>query len=395
MDDKNEQLLSKLEDLVVRSKKFRQLERELAYFCPFEAVGMTDQEIRHAHFLSYILDPNRPHGFDDAFLRGFLHVAADASIVSENAFRPIDIHLMDLTGVRIERERDRIDLLIEIAPGSRRGGYTLVFELKINASEGQDQLQRYEDKMSKRFPQGKLLFFYLTLNGDDPSEQNRSIWTPISLGTVIDRFAEIHQRPIGDEDARRMVQAYTDMMRRRHVGEKNAELLQIASHLWEEHKEALEFLASNQPDAVSNALEDLFANRIEVCKDIADATGWDFAIEEISSERMLLFYPKELDQKNIDKEKPERRLFSLIVDRNYGDRYKLRFRWLIRPGNDELRRRIYDEINGKKPRYTKDWTQIFVDRMDIEDNQDWSDIAARLKLFVMNHQKSLLGLFQS
>lgn len=80
MIDTEKDVVALLEDLVIRSEGFRRLEAELSYFCTFEAMGMTDQEIRHAHFLSYILDPNRPHGFEDAYLRAFLNVAAEKGL---------------------------------------------------------------------------------------------------------------------------------------------------------------------------------------------------------------------------------------------------------------------------------------------------------------------------
>jgi hypothetical protein len=68
----------RLADLVMRDPGFADLERELNIFCPFEAVGVVRQEIRHAHFLAYYLDPNRPHGFGDACLRAFLTRALEA-----------------------------------------------------------------------------------------------------------------------------------------------------------------------------------------------------------------------------------------------------------------------------------------------------------------------------
>lgn len=387
-----EEMISKLEDLVVRSKGFQQLERELAFFCPFEAVGMTDQEVRHAHFLAYILDPNRPHGFDDAYLRGFLHVAAESAAEGEKVIRPIDIHLMDLSDVRIERERDRIDLLIKISPSRHEKEYVLVFELKINASEGKDQLQRYEKKIKKRYGRSNVLFFFLTLNGDDPSDANRNIWTPISLESVIDNFEEINQRPIGDEGARKMVGAYNAMMRRRHVGDKNDRLLKLSGELWAEHKEALEFLASTQPDNVSNMLEEIFHNLDAVCRKLSVGTGWSFESEGTSSKREIILAPKEFDHINIDPQNTHRRLFSLVVDRNYGDRDRLRFRWLLRPGDGDLRQEIYRRIDAKKRKYTPDWTQIFVSRMDIDGGQDWAEISKSLMIFVQQHQDSMSNL---
>lgn len=58
-EDAVEQALTKL---FVGNADLVELESSFDQFCPFEAVGMADQEIRHSHFLSYITDPRRPHG---------------------------------------------------------------------------------------------------------------------------------------------------------------------------------------------------------------------------------------------------------------------------------------------------------------------------------------------
>ena len=50
---------------------FKKLENMVDVFCPFEAIGMVRQEIRHSNFLAYILDPNRPHEFGSSFLEDF------------------------------------------------------------------------------------------------------------------------------------------------------------------------------------------------------------------------------------------------------------------------------------------------------------------------------------
>ncbi len=67
------------------AKEFHELERRLNQFCPFEAIGMVQQEIRHGRFLQFLLDPNERHPFGEAFLKTLLQSALGSG--------PIDFRL--------------------------------------------------------------------------------------------------------------------------------------------------------------------------------------------------------------------------------------------------------------------------------------------------------------
>jgi uncharacterized protein YaaR (DUF327 family) len=382
-------IVVKLEDLIVNSEGFQELERELKYFCPFEAMGMTEQEIRHAHFLSYILDPNRPHGFGDVLLRAFLKIAVQNNFNDNIPLRPIDIHLMDLHEARIDREKDRIDLQIEIpeirSQGKRRT--ILIFELKINAKEGEDQLRRYEEKVRRQNPESEVLFFFLTVAGEDPSEGNLESWTPVALGAVIDEFNKVIQRSGGDEGARRALQAYIAMMRRKHVTDQNDRLQQLVKELWAEHKEALQFLSDSQPDDVSELLVELDGSVKDLCDCLKSEMSWDFKPDPDSSSRAVILYPSVFGLLN-KRSDDDRRILVLVIDRNYGDRDKLRFRWLLRPApSQDVRKVIYEKIDGKKRAYKPEWTQIDVERVDLKNIKDLPDLQKRVAQFVKKNKE--------
>lgn len=381
-----------LEKLIVASSEFQELEQNLKYFCPFEAVGMTDQEIRHAHFLSYILDPNRPHGFEDSYLRGFLKIATKKALDQNSPIRPIDIHLMDLNEVRIHREKDRIDLKIEIPPVVTIGqkGIVLVFELKINAKEGKDQLRKYENKIREQHRDSHSLFFFLTKKGEDPSEGSRDSWTPLAISDVLDEFKKIVTRSIGDEAARKAVEAYIAMMRRKHVTDQNDRLQQLARKLWSEHKEALEFLSASQPDDVSDLLAKLDEDKKALCGLLKEKTSWVFEAEPEPGARSVILYPVALDPLNLNDGK---RIFVLVIDRNYGDRDKIRFRWMLRPGSVEARSAIYDKIGGKKRALTSEWTQIDVARFELKSSTGLPELKAKVVDFVRRDQDRFANLF--
>ena len=76
--------VQKLKDLVdgSGSEHLATVSRNMKVFCPFEAVGMARQEIRHSNFLAYILDPNRPHEFGTLLLEAFIAIFTD-EVISE------------------------------------------------------------------------------------------------------------------------------------------------------------------------------------------------------------------------------------------------------------------------------------------------------------------------
>jgi hypothetical protein len=89
-------LLDKLSRLVVDSDEFTLIDARTHQFCPFEAIGMVRQEIRHSNFLAYLLDPARPHGIGDVALRALLITLAEG-----NSAQRLDFHFRDLSSLRL------------------------------------------------------------------------------------------------------------------------------------------------------------------------------------------------------------------------------------------------------------------------------------------------------
>lgn len=237
-------LRSRLENLFVGTGKrdFEALERRLDVFCPFEAVGMVRQEIRHAHFLSYILDPKRPHGLGTDVLRNFL-----MTIASVSELDVFDIHLRNLEAVTIRREWQRVDLLIDIPAEGKSRGWVVVVELKIDAEESENQLEAYEKVVEQQFKDKKPIFVYLTKRRDDAT---RDRWSTLGLEDVIEGFNQLSfhsENEVGD--GARLLRAYLDMLRRHHLEDR--ELDELAARLWKEHKEALEFLLTKKTDPIT------------------------------------------------------------------------------------------------------------------------------------------------
>jgi len=281
-----------LERLFLDNEAFEELASALDFFCPFDAVGMDRQEIRHGFFLRYMLDPHRPHGFAAECLRGLMWAAAAALHDAGNTgIMPLDVHLMDLDSAIVEREYSSIDLLIQI-PAER---VVVAVELKIDASEHSGQLRRYRRIVEKDFPSAdgwRQVFLFLTKRGDDPSEDDGAGWHSLPLETVVAMLERVMAKGGGQPDARMMLGAYIGMLRRKHLTDPRME--ELARGLWREHREALEFLMSRRPDVGSEVFAQLIDQQAVVAARFSEAAGTEI-VPDHSTKSYVRFAVKKWD----------------------------------------------------------------------------------------------------
>jgi hypothetical protein len=352
LSDSKKDLVTMIEDLFVRSQEFQELDDEQSYFCPFEAIGMVNQEIRHAQFLAYTLDPNRPHGFNDLYLRSFLQIAAEDAYnqLSEiTNLRPIDIHLLSFDEARILREKDDIDLRIIIPPDAKRSQpeIVLAFELKIKSKESAEQLRKYNDFLAKNYPSANIIRFYLTLKGDDPHELNKTTWVAVSLERVIERFENLCQKEVGSDDARSLVRAYTKMMRRKHVPNEKSRERELAQILWAKHKEALDFLIDQRPNAVRDFLDHLIEGR-KVISAAISSEKFVIKVDEnrASSGWLFLYVEQWVELESVKNAEDNGMLFGVSIG-PLGPK-AVHASWTIVSGEKGARDKVYNLLSENK-----------------------------------------------
>lgn len=255
-----------LERLIVDNAAFEAIDAAMNVFCPFDAVGMSRQEVRHGHFLAHLLDPARPHGFGAECLRAFMRAVASTLTGEGLGVALLDVHLMELDGAVVRREYQSIDLLIEV-PQEK---LIVAIELKIDATEHSGQLGRYRKIVEREWPSHKRLLLFLTKRGEAPSGHGAG-WHALSLAPVTDALAAVADKGAGQPSARMMLDAYVRMLRRDHLTDDRLE--QLAAGLWREHREALEFLVERRPDVKYALLGVLGTRQVEVAERLAASTG--------------------------------------------------------------------------------------------------------------------------
>lgn len=334
---------SDLARLIIGNDKFELVEKELKTFCPFEAVGVIRQEIRHSNFLSYILDPNRPHNFGSSYLEALMTIVSQNGMddlgVSTIGLSPFDVHLSEWDGARVSKEWRRIDLLIEV-PTEK---LVVAIELKIDASEHGNQLIKYANTVQKNWPapDWRHVFLYLTKNADEASD---SRWMNLSLEDVVSAFEREATRQVGSAEAREMVKSYLKMLRRHHLS--NPDLEDLASQLWAKHRDALEYLMDQRPDEAGDAFRQLYEARDELAVRMSEISRLNIVSDE-SRPALIRFAVKDWD--NVDcmtksDWTSSGRMLLIELEKANSPNPKARIRFVLGKGNQDFRRKIYNVI---------------------------------------------------
>lgn len=190
---------------LLEDENAKALQTLLNDFNPFRVLGIETYEIRHSNTLAWLFDPAGSHKLGSAFLKAFLRSAA--SIEGENAQQSsVDDWLLSgsnqdfivyrevtLSNLKAEyisapelqendlrvpndKKRRALDILIE---GPR---WQVAIELKIRASQSENQLDDYRKAIKKRSPEKKNVFYYLSNNLDEDIPKP---WIPLTWATNI------------------------------------------------------------------------------------------------------------------------------------------------------------------------------------------------------------------
>ena len=153
--------------VIIQIEEVRKAGDRTREFNIFEILDRARDEVKgHSQFLWVLLNPNGVHGLGDVFLKAFFD-----ELLSAYGWK-----LDPSENVIVEREKyapsggvsGNIDLYIET------NTEIIVIENKIDAADQNEQLKRYVDYVDGNNPKGKKVFvIYLTLNGDEPSENSR------------------------------------------------------------------------------------------------------------------------------------------------------------------------------------------------------------------------------
>ena len=159
-------------DRFIASPEVSELQRIVTEFNLFDALGITQKEIRHSRVLAWLLSPVGSHGRGDLFLKRFLSLVLKDQ---GGAWRDRDL-LLD--GWEVMAEDDRIDVLV-VCP---KAEFLCAVENKIHAEQTPGQLAGYKAKLESRYPAYQRRHVFLTLIKEESADPD---WLSVSFGEVV------------------------------------------------------------------------------------------------------------------------------------------------------------------------------------------------------------------
>lgn len=203
------------------------------------ALGVQRKEIKHSNFLAFLLDPKKPHGLGDRFLRDVLSETASRVYPPQEWLA--EVATWDLTQTEVGRERHNIDLLLL----NRERKLAVIVENKTGSKEHGDQLARYWEIVSGTYPwASNRLGAYLTVHGGKPSDDRYVSITYSAICRVGESLLRSGSRSISDK-TRQFLGEYLSSIRREFVGDPQS--LDLSWKINQKHAQALSFVAGNTP----------------------------------------------------------------------------------------------------------------------------------------------------
>lgn len=275
-----------LDLFLVGNSELEQLEARLSAFNLFRVLRVEEVEIRHSNVLAWLLDPSESHGLGALFLRRFLSSVLLDTDVESASLSPAGVELMPFGEVEVYRERHNIDILVRGAGGRGTAAvrWCLLVENKIRAKESKDQLVRYRQAVEREFPEDKVVPIFLTVDGDDPSDDAEEAgFIPLSHRHVLEVASSVikqHRARI-PSDAQVFLDHYLNSLRR--ITMEDPELVELCKQIYRKHREAITLIVDH--GAASE--------RYEICKtEIGKLVKCDFP--PIIARNRIWFVPEEM-----------------------------------------------------------------------------------------------------
>lgn len=224
---------------------FEKLELKFKQPNIFKILNISKAEIRHSSFLAWLLNPNENHGLNNLFLKKFLReVFIDDTL---NKLDELDLYNINYNNSEVRREWNDIDILIIV------DNYVICIENKFESKEHSNQLERYFKIINKNFKEYKKAFVYLTPFGDKPtSEFGQNTYIIYSYEKIIQHIEQIkyvYSESL-NEKVKIYLKDYISILKRELM--QNDDLNILASKIYKNHKELIEFIYKNKPDLASD-----------------------------------------------------------------------------------------------------------------------------------------------
>mgnify|MGYP000934985047 FL=1 len=271
-------------NFIVNNDKLELLKARLNRFNPFKILKIQDHEIRHSNVLSWILDPNGNHNFDDRILKRFLLkviLKPENDEILEHMNIVYEIQQMSLMDMKVYREFMNIDIVLV----SEHQHMVVYIENKVHSSEHSNQLKRYYDFIQRTYPGYIVIPIFLTLDGIAASHKS---YYSASYDDLLDtiEFIISNYKERTSAEVTAFLNYYITVLKEKYFMDE--ELRKLCKDIYQHNKDVIDMIYSvgNQID-----IEPAINQLLETYKDVVfvsktNTTFW-FGIADFVKARVL------------------------------------------------------------------------------------------------------------
>jgi PD-(D/E)XK nuclease superfamily len=344
--NKEEKNIRNLYRELINNFDFEKLELELKTPNIFKILNISRNEIRHSNFLGWLLDPNGNHGLGKLFLLKFIREIASSEIANE--IDELEISNLNFDNVEIRREWKNIDLLIIFE------STVVCIENKVDSKDHSNQLLKYNEIIKEHFTEKKKIFTYLTPHGEEPKskfgKENYTLYSYQQIIEHLDKIIEIHGHSI-NPSVFQYIKDYSTNLKRELM--KTDKLNDLASKIYKNHKELIDFIIENKPDLASD-LYPVFENWFKQKGMIIGSKNKGCL--KFSTPKLEGLIPKK------GQGWPQKESFLFEIDFFWNKKNKAVFKSIVAPCDKEVQdilRKAIENVEGFKKPYGEKWLVHF------------------------------------
>lgn len=171
--------------------RLAELDKDDPLKCPISLFRTMDYgrlETAHTRTLAWLLDPKGEHGFGATLLAALLRRLSGRDCAETLRVELVESEVpIDGSGAK-----GRLDVLVEGAwEDEERDGWILVIEAKVDAWEGEEQLQKYEKWLQSNAAGREVFRVFLTPDGRPP-ETGVEEWESLSFLELVRSFRLVY-----------------------------------------------------------------------------------------------------------------------------------------------------------------------------------------------------------
>lgn len=161
--------------------------------CPVSLLGTIQQgrlETAHTKALAWLLDPRQGHGFGDALLKALLIRLTSHSVPAGFSVEWVESEYPALAAE--EGEDGYLDVIGKgsWAVGGKPTTWVLVIEAKIDHTESEGQLAKYDSWLAAHYREVTVIRVFLTVDGRR-AETGDTKWQPLSFLELVNVFRPV------------------------------------------------------------------------------------------------------------------------------------------------------------------------------------------------------------